>query len=88
MPTPSKIQKPRKGPLTTGAAVASVSSSGPWLRGREAVAEHLGGISVKTVDAWVAGGVLPFSRLPGSRLLMFRRADVDAAVQRFATEVG
>lgn len=58
----------------------------PWLRGREAVAEYLGGVSIKSVDKWISRGVLPVVRLPAGRLTLFRRADVDRALEKFTAD--
>ncbi len=73
--------KPLAGPSVAG-EVAITQHNCPWLRGKQEVAQHLAGISVKTVDAWVSRGLLSFTRLPGSRLMLFRRADVEKDMER------
>ncbi len=78
-------KSPFYGPSVASVVVANQLQSG-WLKGKQAVAQHLDGVSVKTIDSWVERRLLPFTRLPGSRLMLFRRADVDAAMARFQTE--
>lgn len=50
-----------------------------WLSQTE-VAEYLG-ITTRTVRRYIAIGLLPASRIRGSRLIRIDRADVDALVR-------
>jgi excisionase family DNA binding protein len=48
----------------------------PWLSMRES-AEYLG-CAERTIRAYIARGNLKASRVPGSRLVRIKRADLDA----------
>lgn len=82
MPETPQFNQSHNGP----SAASAVAANPNWLRGIAAVAAYLGGVSVKTISSWITRGVLPFTRMPGSRLLLFRRADVDAALEKFRVE--
>lgn len=57
---------------------------GPWLKGKRAAAHYAGGVSVRTLDAWLGQG-LRYSRLP-SGTLMFRAQWIDEFLSQYEVE--
>ena len=55
-----------------------------WLKGVKQVAQYTG-VSPRTISRWIAEGRLPHRKLSG-RLILFRRQDVDRAIERMSEE--
>jgi excisionase family DNA binding protein len=62
----------------TGAAEAATAPDTPWLTRNEAASYAR--VSVRTIDTWAASGKLRRYVADDSRLVRFRREDVDAVM--------
>jgi excisionase family DNA binding protein len=58
----------------------------PWFN-QEASAEYLG-VTDRTIRNYIARGVLPASRVRGSRLIRIRKSDLDAMLHPVPTSGG
>ena len=61
--------------------IESSAPESPYLRGQARAAKYAG-VSTRCISEWQARGLIPFLK-PSRKVVLFRRADIDAALGRY-----